>query len=87
LKRSLPGKPKPVKIHGKKGQLWVKGDYEYIIHGSGDNIHLHIERDNKDTKSALAEHLDKKGKRRNISRTGLSRHPELLQKYFPKEPS
>ena len=57
LKASLGGPGIPVRIHNEKGLLWRKGDFEYIIHGTGANMHLHIERDTKKTKLNLANHL------------------------------
>jgi len=82
LKASLPGKPINVSIHGEQGQLWRKGEFEFIIHGT-DDIHLHIERDTKATKSALAKHLTTQGKSENISQQGLKDYPELFKRYFP----
>jgi len=84
IKENLPGKPISVNIHGEKGQLWQKDGFEFIIHGEKDNIHLHIERDTQKTKEALAEHLLKIGKKKNITRKGLRAYPELIQKYFPE---
>ena len=57
LKAGLGGPGIPVKIHGKNGRLWRKGDFEYIIHGERSNIHLHIERDTPNSKAGLAAHL------------------------------
>jgi uncharacterized protein YcbK (DUF882 family) len=87
LTDSLPGEGIKVKVHGQKGKLWRKGDFEYILHGSGNNVHLHIERDNRETKESLADHLKVSGKTSSISRRGLRAHAGLIEKYFPDKES
>lgn len=84
LEDSLPGSPSRVKIHGEKGRMWTDGTYEYIIHGKGDNVHLHVERETEESKERLVQHLIEKGKTGSVSQRGLSRYPDLLKKYGSK---
>jgi hypothetical protein len=74
LKESLPGKPSPIKIEGENGQLWNEGEYDYVIHGTGNNIHLHIEHETADAKRRLAEHLISIGKADKVNRSALKRY-------------
>ena len=60
----------PIMIKKKPGLSWTKGDFEYIIHGKGDNIHLHIERDTPETKDDLRSHLNKVGKPDHLFNSG-----------------
>lgn len=85
LEDELPGNPISTRIHNENGRMWKKDGVEYIIHGEGSNVHLHIEREAEDTKAALAEHLKSQGKGKNISRRGLKAYPKLFNKYFPGE--
>lgn len=43
----------PLLIRGKKATLWRRGEYEFMIHGEGDGIHLHIEHDTPETQKTL----------------------------------
>lgn len=85
LKDSLPGDPIRTSIHGEKGEMWSDGTYEYIIHGTGDNIHLHIERETKDSKQKLIDHLIEEGKSDKIPKRGLTKYPSLLKQYASVE--
>jgi hypothetical protein len=40
-------------IRGKPATLWRRGEYEFMIHGKGNGIHLHIERDTPETQAQL----------------------------------
>jgi hypothetical protein len=84
LEQALPGTPRSVNIHGEKGRMWGDGTYEYIIHGSGDNIHLHIERETEAAKEKLVGHMIASGRAAGIPKKGLSRYPNLLEKYGPQ---
>jgi hypothetical protein len=53
LRDALGPRGRPIKIKGEDGTLWRHGDFEYILHGEGDNVHLHIERDTFETKAQL----------------------------------
>lgn len=50
LKDGLPGEPQSIKVRGKKATLWSDGTYQYIIHGRGRKIHLHVEEDSESKK-------------------------------------
>jgi hypothetical protein len=87
LKESMTAKMgKGVKswADGKPGTLWSDGEFEYIIHGEGDHIHLHIEHETRDAKKRLLNvmkegggHYDRMSK---AARTRLDRdYPGLFK--------
>lgn len=86
LKEQLPGSPIDTFIEGEKGRMWSDGTYEYIIHGKGNNIHLHIERETEESKERLVEHMIKLGLANKIPQKGLAHYPNLLKKFSSQIP-
>ena len=86
LEEALPGSPTNTSIHGEKGRMWTDGTFEYIIHGTGNNIHLHVERETEQAKQRLVQHMIDKGRGERIPRRGLTRYPNLLSQVEAKMP-
>ncbi len=86
LKATLPGNPVSISIRGKKGQMWRDGDFEYVVHGAGNRIHLHVERETAETKEKLANYLIERGSPEIVSVQGLRKYPNLLNKLKDRLP-
>lgn len=88
LKAALPGNGKAVSIREAdglhKGMLWAEAGWDYIIHGEGDNIHLHVERETSDAKKGLAENLTRRGLEKKIPERYQTMFSEAIQAIVAK---
>lgn len=86
LKGALPGNAYTTYHDGNKGIGWSEPGWDYILHGEGDNIHLHVERETDEAKQRLIRHMIKTGRAEKIPPKKKDQFAALIKNLGAKIP-